>query len=68
MADGHSAAQAEGVVSRLPAWSVAPPDALAAFAAASANLWTEIAGHDQSSWTKAMELAALEWAAYHTAR
>ncbi|TDD32107.1 aminoglycoside phosphotransferase [Actinomadura sp. KC06] len=68
MAAGHSAAQAEEVVSPLPAWSVAPPDVLAAFAAASANLWTEIAGHDQSSWTKAMELAALEWAAYRAAR
>lgn len=64
MAGGHSAAQAEDVASRLPAWSAAPPEALAAFAAASANLWAEIAGHEQSSWTKAMESAALEWAAY----
>lgn len=68
MADGHSAAQAEEVVSPLPAWSDAPSEALAAFALASVKLWGEIAGRDQSSWTKAMELAALEWAAHRRSR
>ncbi|MDL4819100.1 hypothetical protein [Actinomadura opuntiae] len=67
MASGHSAAQAEELVTPLPAWSTASRAALAAFAVASVNLWTEIAGQDQSSWTKAMELAAREWAAYQAA-
>jgi len=64
MAGGHTAAQAEQVVSALPAWTAAPREAVTAFAEASANLWSEIAGGDGSAWTKRMDLAAQEWASY----
>lgn len=64
MADGHTAAQAEQVVSHLPAWAAAPREALAAFAQASISLWSEIASNDPSAWTKNMARAAQEWAAF----
>jgi hypothetical protein len=64
MAGGHTAAEAEQVVSPLPAWAAAPREALAAFAEASVNLWCEIASNDLSAWTKNMEMAARDWASH----
>ncbi len=54
-------------MSGLPAWRLAPVDAVHAFAAASVRLWREIDGAASMSWTARMAEAAREWVTYRGA-
>jgi hypothetical protein len=57
---GHPVEAAIAFASRFPSWRAAAPEALAAFGAATALLWGEIAGADQTPWKLRMaEQAAL---------
>ncbi len=67
MANGHTAEQAEGAVSALSAWRVAPEEGVRVFARASVRLWAEIAGNDPSPWVGRMARAALAWQTYREA-
>ncbi|GLZ09670.1 hypothetical protein Acsp03_71360 [Actinomadura sp. NBRC 104412] len=62
MANGHSAASAEHVVTDVPAWRTAPEEGLAVFAQACVRMWEEIADANPVEWTKGMAKAAREWA------
>ncbi|MFE7043104.1 aminoglycoside phosphotransferase [Streptomyces atratus] len=61
IAAGHTPVDAEKSVALLPAWTLAPPRALDAFAHASANLWEEIAGSAPDDWTMNLLDAARLW-------
>lgn len=61
---GHTPAEAERLVARLPTWASAPPRAVDAFAHANARLWTEVAGADPDDWTGQLLAAALRWHAH----
>ncbi|MGW8399710.1 phosphotransferase family protein [Streptomyces lydicus] len=61
---GHTPAEAEQWASRVPAWAGPPPEAVDAFAAASARLWDEIAGADPDEWTRRIQLAASTWSTH----
>ncbi|MFF8309243.1 phosphotransferase family protein [Streptomyces lydicus] len=61
---GHTPAEAEQWASRVPAWAGPPPEAVDAFAAASARLWDEIAGADPDEWTRRIQSAASTWSTH----
>ena len=54
MEAGHPVEAALEFASRFPSWLGAAPEALAAFGVATAALWREIAGPDDSVWKRAM--------------
>ncbi|WP_329182502.1 aminoglycoside phosphotransferase [Streptomyces sp. NBC_01477] len=51
---GHPAEAAVDFAGRFRSWRDAAPEALAAFGAATASLWREIAEHDDAPWKRAM--------------
>ncbi|MFJ4620307.1 aminoglycoside phosphotransferase [Streptomyces sp. NPDC088812] len=53
---------AEGWAARVPAWKTAAPEAVTAFALASANLWEDIASADPGTWTTTVFDASQRWA------
>lgn len=61
IAGGHTPAQAEEVVSELPAWKSATPEDLKIFATACVNMWTEIAVNEPVGWKWRMQQSAYEW-------
>ena len=61
IASGHSPQGAEGWAAQIPSWHDAPTEALAAFAAAQAALWSRIAEVDPEPWIKNMAAAAQQW-------
>lgn len=61
IAAGHTPAGAEELAGRVPAWASAPPRAVDAFAHASANLWTEIAGADPDGWARRLLTSTRLW-------
>ncbi|WP_327295290.1 aminoglycoside phosphotransferase [Streptomyces sp. NBC_01197] len=61
IAAGHTPTDAEESVTSLPAWSLAPPQAVDAFAHASANLWEEIADAAPDDWATNLLDAARLW-------
>ncbi|GAA1025775.1 hypothetical protein GCM10009557_01020 [Virgisporangium ochraceum] len=64
VAAGHDPAAAEQQASAVPAWHVAPPEAITTFACAQANLWNEIAAaKTEDPWTARLAGAAKQWAA-----
>jgi hypothetical protein len=65
---GHSASEAEGQASRLPAFQAADPAHIDLFAAANGRLWAEVAQSSTSAWTKKMAQAAQSWFAHRQAR
>ncbi|MFE0374182.1 aminoglycoside phosphotransferase [Streptomyces inhibens] len=58
---GHTPTEAEQWAAHLPAWGSASPEAVDAFAAASARLWDEIAGDEPDAWTQRIQSAAASW-------
>ncbi|CCB72105.1 conserved protein of unknown function (plasmid) [Streptantibioticus cattleyicolor NRRL 8057 = DSM 46488] len=58
---------AEEWAARVPAWRTAAPEAVTAFALATANLWEEIAGVDPDPWTATVFDASRRWAEYRKA-
>ncbi|MEW2519024.1 aminoglycoside phosphotransferase [Actinacidiphila alni] len=54
MEAGHPAEDAIDFAARFPSWRQAPPEALAAFGAATAVLWREIAEQDDAEWKRTM--------------
>ncbi|MCM2417908.1 aminoglycoside phosphotransferase [Streptomyces sp. RKAG293] len=68
MEAGHSAQDADEWVRRFPSWQQAPHNAVAAFSAANAQLWDEIAQHDPQGWKKHMALLSWDWVAYWRSR
>ncbi|MET8761289.1 hypothetical protein [Lentzea sp. NPDC004782] len=62
IAAGHTAAQAEQLVSRTRAWASAPRTALGVFARANVDMWTDIATSDPQPWKQRMADAARQWA------
>lgn len=68
MAAGKQGARsAEEWAARVPAWKSAAPEAVTAFALATANLWEEIAGTDPDPWTATIQNASRRWADYRKA-
>ncbi|WP_461296358.1 aminoglycoside phosphotransferase [Streptomyces harbinensis] len=63
-AGGHAAESAEQWASRVPAWHTATRKAIAAFAAANANVWEEIGGNEPDAWTARMLRASRDWSMY----
>ena len=51
---GHAVGAAIEFAGRFPSWRGAAPEALAAFGAATASLWREIAEQDDTVWKRAM--------------
>ncbi|MEU6057013.1 RIO1 family regulatory kinase/ATPase [Streptomyces sp. NPDC047097] len=58
----HTPLSAEGWAAKVPAWRAASPEAVTAFALATANLWEEIAGPDPDPWTATILDASRLWA------
>ncbi|MEU3390420.1 phosphotransferase family protein [Streptomyces albidoflavus] len=58
MEAGHSVESAVAFARRFPSWREAEPDALAAFGAATAALWKEIAEEAEALWKRGMALHA----------
>jgi Ser/Thr protein kinase RdoA (MazF antagonist) len=54
MEAGHSTVAAVAFAGRFPSWREAEPEALAAFGAATATLWREIAEGDGTAWKLGM--------------
>jgi hypothetical protein len=67
-AGGHTPAQAENQVARLPAFNAADPAHIDLFTRASVRMWEEIAQDSRSDWTSKMAQAARSWDAHRQAR
>ncbi|MET7637679.1 aminoglycoside phosphotransferase [Streptomyces sp. NPDC005438] len=63
----HEPWSAETWAGRVPAWGTAAPEAIEAFALATANLWEEIAGADPDPWTAVLLNASRRWAEHRKA-
>lgn len=61
IAAGHTAAQAEQVVSVLLRWQYAPSKGVDVFAAAGIRLWRETSNRDGAFWTGRMVCVPKEW-------
>ncbi|WP_405685778.1 aminoglycoside phosphotransferase [Streptomyces sp. NBC_00057] len=64
IASGHTPASAEGWAAEIPAWHTAPAEGITAFAAANANVWSEISTADPDPWTLRLATAATAWHAH----
>ncbi|TDO38939.1 phosphotransferase [Paractinoplanes brasiliensis] len=61
---GHEPVDAELWAQRIPGWQTATSGGLAAFAAANARMWNQIAGPRPDAWTRRMVVAADRWNEY----
>jgi hypothetical protein len=61
IASGHDPCSAERWAAQVPAWHTAPKSAVAAFAAATARMWTDIGGDEPDPWTQRMISASNRW-------
>ncbi|MEY2248683.1 aminoglycoside phosphotransferase [Streptomyces sp. BF23-18] len=61
IAHGHTADQAEDVVSAHPAWKLAPSPGLDALARVQQRLWDSIAARNPDEWAQPMQAAARVW-------
>ncbi|WP_329116246.1 aminoglycoside phosphotransferase [Streptomyces sp. NBC_01465] len=61
IAAGHTPEEAEAQAAKIAAWDEAPVEGVNAFAAASARLWTEIAGRAPDAWTGKLQSGARKW-------
>jgi len=64
MAAGHSPHEAEAWARQVPAWSTGSRHAINMFAAANANLWTEIVNNDPQPWKRQISTVANQWLDY----
>ncbi|MFE9011405.1 aminoglycoside phosphotransferase [Streptomyces cyaneofuscatus] len=64
IAAGHTPASAEHWAAEIPSWHTAPAECSTAFAAANANLWSEINTSDPDPWTLRVATAATAWHAH----
>ncbi|MER7908627.1 hypothetical protein [Streptomyces sp. NPDC096068] len=48
----------------IPSWRTTPTEGVTAFAAANANLWSEIGSVDPGPWTLRLTTAATAWHAH----
>ncbi|RLV68130.1 Aminoglycoside phosphotransferase [Streptomyces sp. CBMAI 2042] len=64
IAAGHTPASAEHWAAEIPSWHTAPAEGITAFAAANANLWSEINTADPDPWTLRLATAATAWHAH----
>ncbi|MFF7847047.1 hypothetical protein ACFZDF_05605 [Streptomyces sp. NPDC007910] len=64
VAAGHAPASAERWAAGIPSWCAAPAEGVTAFAAASANVWSEIGNADPGPWTLRLATAATAWHAH----
>jgi hypothetical protein len=62
IAAGHTPAQAEMSVARVPAWNRASKRAIDIFAVANSRLWCEIATNDPHPWKTHMAAVVDRWA------
>ncbi|MEU0378496.1 aminoglycoside phosphotransferase [Streptomyces cyaneofuscatus] len=62
---GHTPASAEHWAAEIPCWHTAPAEGITAFAAANANVWSDISNTDPEPWTLRLATAATAW---HTHR
>ncbi|MFJ7901246.1 aminoglycoside phosphotransferase [Streptomyces sp. NPDC096198] len=67
IAFGHAPTSAEGWAAEIPAWRAAPTEGVTAFAAANANVWSEISTSDPDPWTLRLATAASTWHAHRRA-
>ncbi|MEY9988055.1 hypothetical protein ABIE67_000087 [Streptomyces sp. V4I8] len=58
---GHTPTQAEKWAARIPAWNIAPPAAIDAFARAAVSVWEEIADGQTQPWVLDILNAARTW-------
>ncbi|MFC8079558.1 aminoglycoside phosphotransferase [Streptomyces sp. NPDC057307] len=63
----HDPRSAEKWAARVPSWQRAAPEAVTAFALATANVWEEIAGTDPDPWTAGILSASQRWAEHRKA-
>ncbi|MEU2021967.1 aminoglycoside phosphotransferase [Streptomyces sp. NPDC016469] len=61
IASGHTPASAEHRAAEIPSWHTAPAEGITAFAAANANVWSEISSADPDPWTQRLAAAATAW-------
>lgn len=61
IAAGHTPSSAERWAAEIPSWHTAPAEGLTAFAAANANVWSEISGADPDPWSVRLAAAATTW-------
>ncbi|MFD4476401.1 phosphotransferase family protein [Streptomyces sp. NPDC058471] len=59
--------EVEAWTARIPAWRTAPTEAVAAFTAANAWIWQEIAEDAPGDWSSSLAAAATQWAHHHGA-
>lgn len=64
IAAGHTPTSAEDWAAEIPSWHTAPTEGITAFAAANANLWSEINTADPNPWTLRLATAASAWHAH----
>ncbi|MER8028163.1 aminoglycoside phosphotransferase [Streptomyces bauhiniae] len=64
IAAGHTPVSAERWAAEIPSWHTAPAEGITAFAAANANVWSEISTADPDPWTLRLADAASAWYAH----
>ncbi|MGW4442443.1 aminoglycoside phosphotransferase [Streptomyces sp. NPDC004682] len=64
IAAGHAPAAAERWAAEIPSWHTAPAEGITAFAAANANVWSEISDADPDPWNLRLATAATSWHAH----
>ncbi|MFJ8815170.1 phosphotransferase family protein [Amycolatopsis thermoflava] len=66
IAEGHTPTEAERWAAENPAWAEATRDAIDAFTAINAALWTQIAADVPSTWKRRLRDAAAAWRRHRT--
>ncbi|MFS0696348.1 aminoglycoside phosphotransferase [Streptomyces nitrosporeus] len=61
IAAGHAPASAERWAAEIPSWHAASTEGVTAFAAANANVWSEISNAGPDPWTLRLATAATTW-------
>ncbi|WP_082771886.1 phosphotransferase [Actinoplanes sp. TFC3] len=61
IAAGHNPRAAEQWAEQVPAWRTAPPQGVAAFAAANARMWSEAGGGNPDPWIRRLVDASAMW-------
>jgi len=64
IAAGHAPASAEHWAAEIPSWHTVPAEGVTAFAAANANVWSEIGTADPDPWPRRLAAAATAWHAH----
>ncbi|MEU5368218.1 aminoglycoside phosphotransferase [Streptomyces sp. NPDC005951] len=67
IAAGHTPTSAEDWATEIPSWHTAPAEGITAFAAANANIWSEISKAESDPWTMRLATASDAWHAHRRA-